>query len=327
MLEIRLHSCVVAEDLKLRSAVFAELSPEKLSALSKLKPARSARSIVAEWLIIAAMITVCRFVQNPWMAAFAIVVIGSRQHSLAILMHEGAHYHLADNRALNDRIAELFTAWPLMISLPSYRANHFEHHRYANSMKDPDWRRKQNADWAFPKTRMQMAALWLKVVFHVPLKLAFTCLTLDLPRFVNGRDWGREVLRASYYTMVLIAIFSMQLGKDFLVFWLVPYYLVFMPIAHLRSIAEHFGLENNPAEPLTQTRTTKASLIESILICPNHINYHLDHHLMPSVPFYNLPALHQLLSRSSAYVTRASITQGYWGVIRECMLFRHPCKL
>ncbi len=127
-----------------------------------------------EWLVIAALIAIVKLAHNPWMTAFAIIMIGSRQHSLAILMHEGAHYHLAADRALNDRIAELLAAWPLMISLPSYRASHFEHHRYANTMKDPDWRRKQNTDWAFPKTRLQMAVLWLKVVFHMPLKLAFT---------------------------------------------------------------------------------------------------------------------------------------------------------
>ena len=315
---IEKSSCL-ADAVMLRSVVLDDISSQKLASLNKLKPMISAGCILVEWLIVAALIAIAKSVPSPWVVAFAVLLIGSRQHSLAVLMHEGAHYHLANHRGLNDRIAELFTAWPLFISLPTYRKSHFEHHAHANTMEDPDWRRKQNADWAFPKTPLQMAQLWLKVLFFVPAKIAIFCLLIDCARFFNRQDRKREVLRALFYVIGALAILRMHLGMDFLVFWIVPFFFVFMPIAHLRSIAEHFGLENNPADPLTQTRTTKAGLVESFLICPNNINYHLDHHLAPSVPFYNLPALHHLLGESSLYARKASITYGYLGVIGECL--------
>ncbi len=301
-----------------RAACDEGISQQQLLELSALKPELSTSCILSEWLVIAALIALAKMAQHPILTGFAILMIGSRQHSLAILMHEGAHFHLASRRVLNDRLAELFTAWPLLISLPSYRKSHFEHHLHSCTMADPDWRRKQNEDWAFPKSPLQMAMLWLKVFFNLPLKLRFMILIMDLPRFFSWHEWRRELLRALYYLVGVLLVFGLRIEHDVLVYWLIPYCFVFMPIAHLRSIAEHFGLENHPVDPLTQTRTTKASLLESILICPNHINYHLDHHIAPSVPFYNLPALHRLLASSSAYAQRASITQGYWGVIREC---------
>ena len=42
-------------------------------------------------------------------------------------------------------------------------------------------------------------------------------------------------------------------------------------------------------DPLRNTRTTKASLIERTFIAPYFVNYHLEHHLLIYVPCYNLP--------------------------------------
>jgi fatty acid desaturase len=33
------------------------------------------------------------------------------------------------------------------------------------------------------------------------------------------------------------------------------------------------------------------------LLFPHHVNYHIEHHLYPAVPHYNLPRLHAALER------------------------------
>ena len=33
---------------------------------------------------------------------------------------------------------------------------------------------------------------------------------------------------------------------------------------------------------------------------PHHVNYHIEHHLYPAVPHYNLPACHRALAASGA---------------------------
>ena len=79
---------------------------------------------------------------------------------------------------------------------------------------------------------------------------------------------------------------------------------------YIRSVAEHFG-ELAYDDLLSSTRSVKANLLERFFIAPHQVGYHLEHHLYPGVPFYNLPKLHQLLMSVSDYSSKAHITHGY----------------
>jgi fatty acid desaturase len=48
-----------------------------------------------------------------------------------------------------------------------------------------------------------------------------------------------------------------------------------------------------PGHPLTQTRTVTSNRVLSFFNL--NLNYHIEHHLFPSMPWYNLPKLHALL--------------------------------
>ena len=85
-------------------------------------------------------------------------------------------------------------------------------------------------------------------------------------------------------------------------------------VTRIRSIAEH-ALTPDPDEPLGNTRTTVASWWERLLIAPNRVNYHLEHHLLMTVPHYNLPRMHRLL-RARGVLGVACIERGYWKVLR-----------
>ena len=50
------------------------------------------------------------------------------------------------------------------------------------------------------------------------------------------------------------------------------------------------------ADPLRNTRTTKAGLLARAFIAPYYVNYHLEHHLLMTVPLFQLPKFHRLLS-------------------------------
>ena len=70
------------------------LPPDVLHQLSQLSPGRSALHIAVEWLAIALAIAVCQVAWSWPLYVVAVAFIGARQHALAILMHEGAHYRL-----------------------------------------------------------------------------------------------------------------------------------------------------------------------------------------------------------------------------------------
>ena len=70
-----------------------------------------------------------------------------------------------------------------------------------------------------------------------------------------------------------------------------------MVITRIRNIAEHAVVPDS-SDPLRNTRTTRAGFFERLFIAPYYVNYHLEHHLLFYVPCYNLPRVHEILSRS-----------------------------
>jgi fatty acid desaturase len=92
--------------------------------------------------------------------------------------------------------------------------------------------------------------------------------------------------------------------------WLTTYSLAM----RIRSIAEH-GMVPDPASDLKNTRTTLARWWERLLIAPNRVNFHLEHHLLMAVPHYNLPRLHRML-RERGVLVDACVAPGYASVLR-----------
>jgi fatty acid desaturase len=92
--------------------------------------------------------------------------------------------------------------------------------------------------------------------------------------------------------------------------WLTTYSLVM----RIRSIAEH-AMVPDPADDLRNTRTTLARWWERLLVAPNRVNFHLEHHLLMTVPHHNLPRMHRLLRERGA-LAGACVAPGYLDVLR-----------
>ena len=108
--------------------------------------------------LIAATIYLCQRFWHPMLYVFAVAFIGSRQHALLVLMHDGVHYRLLRNRRLNDWMSEVVLAWPHLVTARQYRKNHFAHHKYLNTAQDPDLKRRAGDPvWVFPQTVPNLA--------------------------------------------------------------------------------------------------------------------------------------------------------------------------
>ena len=67
------------------------------------------------------------------------------------------------------------------------------------------------------------------------------------------------------------------------------------------------------AGPLFQTRAFRGRLIPALLL--QH-TFHLEHHLYPSIPWFNLPKAHALL-RSRGALPEDHIYRGYGPILAE----------
>jgi len=52
------------------------------------------------------------------------------------------------------------------------------------------------------------------------------------------------------------------------------------------------------------------------VFCPLGVSYHLEHHMMASVPIYNLPKMHRLLKRKGFY-DEVAFPRTYLTMLRE----------
>ena len=298
-----------------------KLTKEELRDLSALSPLRSTFHIVAEWTLILTAIYLCQRHFNPVVYLLTVAFIGARQHALLILMHDGVHYRFRDRR-LNDWTAEVILGWPNLISARAYRRNHFAHHRYLNTVQDPDWARRQgDMSWVFPMGWRRLAMLMIRdlsglgAIFY--LMLVRTLLSKDA-----GVSRGFLVARHGFYAAVVAMFAWFGVLHLLLVYWIVPLFTWLIVIFRVRSIAEHSAIEGR-ANAYAQTRSTRASVLEHVFVAPKNVNYHIEHHFYPSVPFYRLPQLHRVLMSKSEFKDSVQVTRSYLGVLRECVRNSH----
>ena len=298
-------------------------------ALSGVSAPRAALAIGREWLLIAVAIGVAVQSAHPLAWIGAGLFVGSRQHALLVLMHEAAHHRLCRSREWNDWIGDLLLALPNNVLLRRYRVLHAAHHRFANDRHlDPD-RRTIEADdqWWFPRARASAAGVFLRdltglnasrmarvVAMYAPWPVVGAHLRPPAPPVgrADAPATRSELARIGVYLGLLGALLAVTGGVwAYLALWVVPSLTVLPALLRLRGISEHEG--DVGVDEVSVSRHVQAGVAEGFLLAPFHINFHVAHHLFPSVPWYNLPALHARLLAEPAYRERLVAVPSYTG--------------
>lgn len=269
--------------------------------LSRTSFWRQMLPLAFDWAVILAVAGLCEAYFHPFVYAVGVVIIACRQHALLVGMHEAAHQRISKHGWLNDLASDWLGAYPALMSTAMYRKNHLEHHHFTNTDKDPDWTRKiPFPDWHYPQTKSQAAGV-----------LGKTLLIGGLQWMVLAwRTSWKDPKKMAYFAACAVGITVLGIWPQFLLYWAVPLLTLFPTIQRIRSIAEHFALPHE--HELNETRNVIPSAFERFLFSPHNVGYHLDHHLFPSVPQYNLKALHRKLNENETYVRLAHNNDGYF---------------
>jgi fatty acid desaturase len=248
----------------------------------------------------------------PVTLPLAVMIIGTRQLGLFILMHDAAHGLLHPNRRINDAVAR----WFCSSSLGEYRPYHLQHHRYVQQAEDPDL----GLSAPFPIARASLKRKLLRDLtgqtFYkqriAPLFAAATqrsALERDSQELVRG--WRFVIDNALGFAVFAVA----GLGWTWLLLWLLPMATWLPMVTRIRNIAEHALVGRDQPDPLRQARTTHANAVERALLAPYWVNYHLEHHLFTQVPCWKLPQAHALLQQRGI-TARMEVQPGYATVLR-----------
>jgi fatty acid desaturase len=301
------------------------LSREEIDSLLEIQDWRGWLSIGLNWGIIAASFWLVTWSPNPLTIVAALVLIGTRQLGLAVVMHEASHRTLFSNRKLNDWAANWLVAFPIWSDVKPYRAYHLIHHAKTGTDADPDIGLVK----PFPITKASFRRkIWRDLSGQTGWKQARAVAKRDLglTHLRNQRNMGlkegempdvgwHKVAPVAITNAILLAILALFGHPELYLLWVIAWLTTNRLVTRLRSIAEH-ALPTDADDVLRNTRTTQANWLERLLIAPNRVNYHLEHHLLMTVPLYNLPRMHRLLKERGA-LEGALLSPNYLSIYRD----------
>ena len=265
------------------------LTESQRARIRELQEIRPAWNLIP--LFHAAVPIACGFASATWpywpVYIVATVLSGFSIHAFGILMHDALHGSFFRNQRL-DRLATFVFGAVVYMSGRAYWVIHTAHHRYTRTDRDPEevlLREKR------PSKHAQAFLLWMMIgSLYYLARMPLTAWRLARPR-------ERRRIALEYAGILLIhgSAFAICAASGALagytLYWTLPF-LAATVISNARGWAEHQMTE--PGHPLTSSRTVLTSRFISFFLC--NANYHMDHHLFPAVPWYNLPKLHAVLA-------------------------------
>jgi fatty acid desaturase len=301
-------------------------TPEEFESLREVVAWRSWLTVILNWAMIAGLFALVAVWPNPLTIVVALIGLGGRQLGCAVIMHEAAHRTLFRSRRLNEWVGNWLGAYPSWSGeVEPYRRYHAVHHAHTGSERDPDLKLAT----AFPVTRRSLLRkIWRDLSGQTGWKQAKLLIQRDLGvgSRRNQRNRGLKVGQRPDVGWHKLAPIAITNGVIFGACWLAGHPAVYAlwPLAWLttyrlalrvRSIAEH-GMAEQGDDPFHNTRTILASWWARFFFAPNRVNYHLEHHLVMTIPHYHLPRFHRML-RERGLLDDALLDRGYVDVLRK----------
>ncbi|MFL0355628.1 fatty acid desaturase family protein [Erythrobacter sp. GH1-10] len=262
------------------------------------------------------------FAGNAWTAVFAGVVAALALYRALMFIHELTHIK-------SDALPGFRLAWNLIIGIPMltpsfmYEGVHVIHHKRTQygTIEDPEYLPLAlMKPWSLPAfvliALLAPAALIIRAGILVPIgavippvrKLVwerFSSLSIN-PEFRRKPPTGdfrkrvlwQETLASVWAIAVLLSPFAFGWRPVLIA---LAIFSVTAVLNQLRTLVAH--LWENEGEPMTVT----AQFLDSVNVpppgriaeiwAPVGLRYHALHHLMPSMPYHDLPEAHRRLNR------------------------------
>ncbi len=233
--------------------------------------------VLADWLTIVLAICVAGYAHHWAVYIAAAIVIGSKQHALHILAHDGSHRLASPSPVLNDFVTNFFCFWPLGISLDGYRPFHFQHHKYTGMPNDPELEHKLWAapEWDLPTNPWKIAYYLLKDLLGLSSPQLIILIKITKPPTLSAMI-GPAVLIAAASALLI----SLGLGWVLLL-WYGSFLTAYWAVFRMRIWTEHVGTG--------ETHRIVLSWWQRWLFAPHNTWCHWEHHQWSWVPYWRLP--------------------------------------
>jgi fatty acid desaturase len=208
--------------------------------------------------------------------------------------HECGHGTAFRTRWMNDFVYQI-ASFMLMRNPVAWRWSHARHHtdtiivgRDAEIavMRPPD----------LLKAGLMFTGL-LDFRYSLPtlFRQAFSGLNPEEKSYIPEMEFAKAVTAARWHVAIYVATIALAVGLGS---WL-PLMLIGLPRLYgtwhmvLTGLLQHIGLADNVTDHRLNTRTVYMNPISRFIYW--NMNYHVEHHMFPMVPYHALPRLHELI--------------------------------
>jgi fatty acid desaturase len=305
-----------------REHVAQLVSAEELQSLSEQSLPDTFAAIAGLWLEVAVLLAAANLLPRlalTWSIPAGILLVllmGLRMNAFGVILHEGSHGLLAKSRSLNDRICNWGIAFWTINSVEEYRPTHRLHHRYLGQERDPD-----RDFYLVPARRGALTSLLLQDLFGMT---AFRRATSRISGTSDASGAPASLLARPHLLVGKIVTQLIILGQFvlfqgilrgilfYVAFWLIPIVCMYPMILRLKTITEHFDRSLRKANTVNWVaRTSCAGWLQNHLVGAR-MEYHFEHHVLPTIPYKGLKKLHRRLGQTDLFIRHGEvISHGY----------------
>ncbi len=241
-----------------------------------------------------------------------LIVAGYGMLLMGFMGHDGTHFTLSDNKVTSAKMGIFITAPIFPYMLMGFTISHWNHHKFTNGLEDPDavlfsrfktlfgrmFLARPFSFWEYGSNTVRLA-----LGIALPFKYQFPLEPAVVQRL------ARINVAATFFVGVIY--FAVALYSPVYFAALTAIYLFGTAISGLSPYVEHTGTG------LGRGRDTRTAIGRwwDALILGN--NYHIEHHLYPTIPFYHLKkAHHHLVAQGFYSQADRYVSGGAWDTYR-----------
>lgn len=231
-------------------------------------------------------------VWNSWWAVPALLIYGLVYNSADSKWHELSHGTPFTSHRINEALYILVSFMTLREPV-RWRWSHARHHTHTIVVgQDPEI-----ASPRPPHIFLSVLGLWYIRGLWEEVKMVLAISAGRVPPAVRAYV-PNERFDAMVWSSRAFVLFIMAIVLTCLVTGsILPAMLVGLPrlygsfLHYLCAFTQHAGLDEDVLDHRLNARTMLLNPVFAFLY--TNMNYHIEHHMFPMVPFYHLPALHE----------------------------------
>ena len=290
------------------------LTAEELARVTSKDDLRAACIVLFDWAMVIGLFVLAAAFPNPVTILFTVLLLGGRQMAFGVLVHETGHKSFFTSQSVNDFVATWLSGYWVFSDKDAYMKGHLMHHKDCGTVDDPDLK---NFD-AYP---VSITSFKRKVLRDITGKIGWrriVSIGRSLYRFNELKPGVKKMLAGGVIcNLALLLALSVAGFAELYALWVIAFMTSHMLITRIRQIAEHAAVPDHfDPDIRLNTRTIYISWLEALLVAPHGLNFHLEHHLIASVPIYRLRELHQILLHKG-YYEGIEFPKGYLGLLRR----------